>query len=71
MDDAFCFPWGHSGTNEEIAFREIFIPEDFSCPCAFLLLKSDRSVGSISWVTSTAITVMWLREDQKAGARLI
>lgn len=35
--------------NEEIAFREIFIPEDMSCPCVFLLLKPDPCVGSIFW----------------------
>jgi len=57
--------------NEEIACREVFIPEDFSCPCASLLLKSNTGVSSISWVTSIAITVTWLMEGQKAGAGLI
>ena len=40
----FCLPLGHSGMNEEISFKETFNPEDFSCPCAFLLLKSDSSI---------------------------
>lgn len=57
--------------NVEIACGEVFIPEDFSCPCAPLLLKPDPGVGSISWVTSTATAVIWLMEDQKAGAGLI
>ena len=41
---AFHLPLGHSWMNEEISFKETFIPEDFSCPCAFLLLKSDSDL---------------------------
>lgn len=62
-------PLGHSGMNEEISFRKIFIPEDFSLPCALLLLKSDP--GGMFWVASTAIVVMWLMENQIAGSELI
>lgn len=36
VEGTFCLPQGHLGVNEEIAFREIFIPEDFSLPlCIF------------------------------------
>lgn len=70
-DGAVCRPQAHSGVNGEIAFGEIFIPKDFSCPCVFLLLKCDLSVASISWVTSTALAVVWLVEVQNTGTWLI
>lgn len=71
VDVAAWRPQVHSGMNGEIAFREIFIPEDFSCPCVFLLLKCDLSVASISWVTSTVLAVIWLVEVQKTGTWLL